>query len=140
MPDLNIKISKDAASASSPENPANVGESELKPTEEQGKPSFTESAVGAAIVQTGKQLVLNGVSQFGNLTGNYQIERTISNATRALGDAVTVAKFGPAGAIYVGASYATDAINSFIELRNRNLDEEFRRQRVGMISTKGSRY
>lgn len=140
MPDLNIKINKDGPiDGTSPESPINVGENPVSKGEE-GKPTFTQSAVGAAIIQTGKQLVMNGVNQFGNLTGNYQMQRNIQNATRALGDAITVAKFGPAGAIYVGATYATDAINSLIDLRNRNIEDDFRRQRVGIISTKGSRY
>jgi len=139
MPDLNININKDSVDGENPQNPVSVGE-EPRIGKEQGKKSFAQSAVGAAIIQAGKQMVITGLNQFGNLGGSYTTQRAIQSTTQAIGDIVTVAKFGPAGAIYVGASYATQAINSFIGLENTRREENFRRERAGMISTKGSRY
>lgn len=139
MAELNININKDSMDGENPQNPVSVGEEPTK-KKDPGKKSFMQSAVGTAVVQAGKQMIINGVSQFGNMSGNYTTQRAIQSATQAIGDLVTVAKFGPAGAIYVGATYATEAFNSFVGLENTRREEEMRRERAGVISTRGSRY
>jgi len=139
MPDLNININKDSVDGENPQNPVSVGEQPRK-VKEQGKKSLTQNAIGVAIVQAGKQMVINGVSQFGNMTGDYTVQRNIQSSTKAIGDVITVAKFGVAGAIFVGATYATEAFNSFVGLENTRREEAQRRERAGAISIKGSRY
>ena len=139
MPELNININKDSNDGENPQNPVSVGEEPVK-TRDPGKRSFMQSAVGTAIVQAGKQMIISGIQHAADLSGDYATVRAIQSATQAVGDLITVAKYGPAGVIFVATSHATNALNSFVGLENTRREEDMRRQRAGRISTKGSRY
>jgi hypothetical protein len=105
-----------------------------------GKKSLEQVAIETAIMQVSKQMITTGVNQFGNLTGDYQFARSINAATSLFTDAVTMAKLGPAGAIYVAGKYATNIAASLIDVRNKEIELNVMRERAGLISTKGSRY
>jgi len=140
MPDLNININKDSGmDAENPQNPISVGETPNK-IKEPGKKSFGQNAVGAALVQAGKQMVVAGLNQYGNLTGDYTTQRAMQNATRITGDIATVARYGAAGAVMVAANLGIEAFSSWVNMENVRREENMRRQRAGAISIKGSRY
>lgn len=128
---ISIKIQSD-------ETTAQVTQQAQKP-QQAGKPSFQTQAVNTAILNAGKQVLTQGISQYGDLTGNYALSRTASEMFSIGADAM-IALSSPVGAIAVGTKYATTIATSFIkqsrELKNTALAQE----RAGYISTQGSRY
>jgi hypothetical protein len=139
MPDIEVVIRKDTQEGTSPSEKTAVGEK--KPDKKSaGLSDLEKKAVQGAIIQVGQQAIMTGISQWGNLTGNYTQQRNISAMISLGGDALTAVSLGPAGAIYIAGKYALEVVTSQIEMSNRLQQHEFVRGRLGMISAKGSRY
>jgi hypothetical protein len=139
MANIEVIIKKDTQEGTAPSKDTSVGETPVQSTEG-GLTDLQKKALIGAVVQVGQQFIATGVTQFGNITGNYQLARNINAASSILADGFTMAKFGPIGVMYVATKYATNAISSVIEQNNKNIELEVMRQRAGTISTKGSRY
>jgi hypothetical protein len=143
MPDISIIIKKDDSSVGTTKDSQAQADAATgnapKQKNEGGKPSIETQAVRVAITNAAKQAVSNGVSQYGNITGDYTTARQINNITSLATDAFLIAQ-GPVGMIAVAAKYTLSAVNANIEQRNKQIREQFVRDRVGTIVTKGSRY
>lgn len=139
MPDIEVVIRKDTQEGTAPSDATAVGEK--KPNKkEPGITDLEKKAIAGALIQVGQQAIMTGVSQYGNLTGDYSTQRAISGMIGLAGDALTAVKLGPVGAIYVAGKYALEIAMTQIEMSNRLREHEFTRQRLGTVSTKGSRY
>jgi hypothetical protein len=141
MPNIEVVIRKGqggegtaVTEASSP-----TGESQVS-GKEQGKVDATKRAVNGALLQVGKQVLSQGIAQYGNLTGDYATSRAVSDIMSIGTDIATIAAAGPAGAIYVAGKYAVQLATTAINQRNAIREHEFTLTKVGQISTKGSRY
>lgn len=124
---------------------SNVGQGQAPTTpsapdseREQGKSSVQNQAVNAALISAGKSIALNGINQFGNLTGNYARSEQI-NAGMTIAADLMIAATGPVGQIMIAAKYTTQIANSAIDMKNKLDDLELARQRAGYISENGSR-
>lgn len=141
MPDIEIIVRRPQGSDSeSSQQTEQTNEQTVNKKKEPGKPTPQQSAVTAAIINVAQQQLINGVQQYGNLTGNFTNSRAFSNALSAAGDLAIIAKGGIAGAIFVASKNAISLFNSQSDLINKRFEEDFKRERAGMISMKGSRY
>ena len=107
---------------------------------EEGKPDTTQGAVNAAIIQVGKQMLMTGFQKFGDLSGNYAAVRNVNAVMSVAADVMTIAAAGPVGAVYVAGKYANQLMTAGIDHMRNVQEHEFNVQRLGTISTKGSRY
>ena len=101
------------------------------PSTEQGKPNMQQAAVNTALIAAGKQIILQGVKQYGDLTGSYTAGESISTTMSIGADVLMIAKGGTIGLIAVGAKYSNQIINSAIQQRNNNRENDLIRQRAG---------
>ena len=106
---------------------------------EQGKTSVSQKAVNVAILNAGRQILSEGLQQYGNLSGNYAITKYIDSALTIGADALIIAKGGAVGAIAVGTKYVTQAFNRTVEILKSNQEVALAKQRVGYIAINGSR-
>ena len=142
MPDIEVVIRKASGAAGALQTEeAQAPTGERSPSrKEKGKTDTTQKAINGAIIQVGKQVLSRGISQYGNLTGNYATQRTIDAITSIGADIATIAIAGPAGAILVAGKYAVDLASSLIDYNLKVREHDFQIRRLGDISTKGSRY
>lgn len=140
MPDIEVVIRKDTQEGTAPSDATAVGEKPIDKKKSQGISDLEKKAIAGAIIQVGQQFIATGVSQYGNLTGDYTTQRNINAMISLGGDALTAVKLGPAGAIYIAGKYALEIATNAIEMRNRLREHEFTLNRLGTVSAKGSRY
>jgi hypothetical protein len=107
--------------------------------QEQGKPNLTQKAVNVALLNAGRQILSEGLQQYGNLSGNYAVTKYIDSALTIGADALIIIKGGAVGAIAVGTKYATQAFNRSVEVLKSNQETQLARSRVGYIAITGSR-
>lgn len=119
--------------------PEAVAEQE-RVVQEQGKPSLQTKAINTALIGLSKQAFTVGLNQYGNLTGNYATVETIDNTLGFIADAGMIAAGGAVGAIAVGAKYAIQGVNSYVEQFNKNQELAEMMKRSGNVALKGSRY
>lgn len=141
MPDIEVVIRKgiSAEGVAINEASAPTGESEIS-GEEQGKKDLQKQAVNGALIQVGKSIISQGINQYGDLTGNYYASDVINAVTNIGSDLATLALAGPAGAVLVAGKYAIQAISSSVNQARKTQEHNFSVERLGRISTKGSRY
>ena len=139
--DIKIVIKKgDTPEGTSPSGQTESVAAAETPKKEEGKPNVQMQAVNAAVIQVGKQMLMTGLSKYGDLTGDYATTRNI-NAVMSIGaDIATIAVAGPAGAVLVAGKYVNQFISSSVEQFKAVREHEFQLQRMGTISKKGSRY
>lgn len=102
--------------------------------------SVTKQAINTALIQAGQQFITQGITMYGQLTGDMTTVRNINNIVNLSTDALIIAKGGVIGAIAVGTKYALQAGTSFLETYQTNKQTELNNRLLGNISTKGSRY
>jgi len=85
-------------------------------------------------------MVLQGANQFANLTGNYASLEGLNAVTSIGADVATIAVGGVAGAVAVAGKYAIQFASSFADNARKREEHNFTVERLGRISTKGSRY
>lgn len=144
MPNIEI-IVKEATTASgvsaSQESMANAaGETPVTEENKAGKTSPQQAAVVAGIINIAKQQAMNGLSQYGNLTGNYAAADRVGNAIELVTDLAAIAKGGPLGIAYVISRHTINLINSSINQMNATREQDFRNQLLGRVALQGSRY
>jgi len=115
-------------------------EAEVSPSTEQGKPSVTQNAVNTAIINAGRQAMMQGIKHYGTLTGNYQIERQINTAIGIGADILMIVKGGPVGVIAVATRHALNIAQSVVQQRVADRENALAVQRAGELSLRASRY
>ncbi len=104
------------------------------------KRSNTQNAVSTMIVQVGSKIISQGVSMYGDLTGNYLEGKRISEFIGFAGDIGTIAVGGPIGAVAVGMKWATSTINNIVNLKKTNYSINFKAERTGNSALNGNRW
>lgn len=107
---------------------------------EPGKPNLQTQAINTALINAGRSIIMQGMSHYGDLTGDYITQNRVGEMLSIAGDVLMIVKGGVVGAIAVGAKYATQAINSMIQQRQNNIRVDYMRKHTGYIEAKGSRY
>ena len=130
---INIKIQSDEVMAQATE------QAQVMTPKEPGKPTIQTQAVNTAILNASKQILLQGINQYGDLTGNYSVSRSISEMM-SIGSDILIAASSPIGAIAVGSKYLISITDSFIKQKREIENIDILRQRSGFISSQGSRY
>lgn len=106
------------------------------PPEAQGSvqsPRSGMGAVGAVVVNQAKNAITYGVSNYGNLTGDYVTQANI-NAIIEIGGLIGMAATGPAGAIAAVGSVALKVTDYYLDQSRKRREVDFLRQRVGMTN------
>ena len=98
--------------------------------EAKNKNAVDNSMIKGLIIDSGKKIVLNGLSNYGNLTGNYQAQSQVQNLDNIAGTAIQLMNF-PVGTIATAVSLGNTAINEIIERNNQRLQVELLRERSG---------
>ena len=94
------------------------------------KNAVDNSMIKGLIIDSGKKIVLNGLSNYGNLTGNYQAQSQVQNLVNIAGTALQLMNW-PVGTIATAVSLGNTAINEKIERNNQRLQVELLRERSG---------
>lgn len=132
MGSIDVRVSKGTSAVG-------MSQGEQAPTGEQGKPSVSSQAVNTAVINVGKQLLSQGIKQYGNITGDYLVQESIDNALGLTADVLTIAKGGALGALYVGTRYITSMWASSVSQDRAYRDLEMSRERAGKIYVSGGR-
>ena len=115
------------------------GQPEVTRQREPGTQTVQNQAVNTAIINAGRQIATQGITQYADLTGNYAFATTV-NDVLTIGSDLAILATGPVGVIAVGAKYTVQITNSFIQQKRAIDNIELQQQRAGYISTQGSRY
>lgn len=98
----------------------------------------TQSVGGVIAAQMGKKALQFATSNYGNLTGDYVMQEKISSVIE-LGGLVAMASQGPVGIAAAVGSVAIQGINYAIDIKKKNQQSAFIRERVGTITKSGGR-
>lgn len=96
-------------------------------------------AVNTALIQMGQKAISFGLSNYGELTGDYQTQANIQSFIEVGRMVATVAIGGPIGAITVAGELAFKAISQQLELTKKRQETELLRLRTGMSAYSGGR-
>jgi hypothetical protein len=144
MPNIEIIVKEQTtssgASASQESSAKSAGETPKSQEQEEGKPSASQQALIAGIINVAKTQAINGIQQYGNLTGNYVATQSINNSIEMVTDIAAAVKGGPVGLVYVLSKHTLNLINSGVSQMNATREQDFRNELLGEISIKGSRY
>lgn len=89
-------------------------------------------------IQMGKQALQFGMSNYGNLTGDYVTQANIGAGVQIAG-LVAMASQGPLGIAAAVFSLSTQALNNGLDIAKKNREVQFLRERVGMTAINGGR-
>ena len=104
-----------------------------------GESSVLKDITKVLVVEQGKKILQNVVSQYANLTGNAIAGSRIQAVSTLSGYATAIAVGGWVGAISVATDIALQSASSVFETRKANAQIELLRQRVGSSTINGSR-
>lgn len=99
-----------------------------------------QEAINTALIQTGKNFIMEGVRSFGVLTGDTTIVDAINTGIGLASDVATIAAGGWVGIITVSGKYALQGIQRAVQTASTNKAISFNNQMLGQISKDGSRY
>lgn len=102
--------------------------------------NLERQAIASALIQSGQQAISQGISLYGQITGDTTTIQAIQGITNVSADVLTIAKGGWVGAIAVGTKYALNAGASFVNTYQQNKQITLNNQLLGDVSIKGSRY
>jgi hypothetical protein len=144
MPNIEVIVrelqSGEGTSPSQQSMAAGAGETPSNDDKKAGKPDVKQQALVAGIINVAKQQAMNGINQYGNLTGNYVATQNINNTIEMVTDIAAMVKGGPVGMIYVVSKHALNLINTSISQMNATREQDFRNSMLGKVSVEGSRY
>ncbi len=89
-------------------------------------------------IQIGKQALQYGMSNYGNLTGDYVTQANIGAGVQIAG-LVAMASQGPLGIAAAVFSLSTQVLNYGLDIAKKNREVQFLRERVGVASIYGGR-
>jgi len=95
-------------------------------------------AMNAVLSQTAKKALSYGISNYGNLTGDYVTQANIQGVIE-IGGMIATAATGPIGAVAVAGDLAFRVINQQVEIAKQNQQVSLLRERTGMIGFSGGR-
>ena len=104
-----------------------------------GKASVIDKAVSTALVNTGRQVISYGVSQYGSITGNTIKGRQMQDAVNVAGYLSQIALGGVVGAISVATEIGLNAVSNAVETSKANRQAEMLYQRSGNATLNGGR-
>ena len=144
MPNIEIIVREQTtAEGATPTEAASAEAAGEKPStkdKKKGKPDPQQQALVAGLINIAKTQAMNGLSQYGNLTGNYAAVDRVGNAIELVTDIAAVVKGGPLGIAYVVSKHTINLINSSINQMNATREQDFRNQLIGKVALQGSRY
>lgn len=100
--------------------------------------SLRGGVLNVVLAQSAKRALDYGLSNYGNLTGDYVTQANIQGMIEA-GTMIATALTGPVGAMAVAGNLAFKEISRQIEFSNKNRDVEFLKMRTGMVNLSGGR-
>jgi len=104
---------------------------------EQGKTKT--SGIGKAVIANAvNQASQFALSNYGNLTGDYQTQANIQGGLEMVGLGI-MALSGPVGAVAAVGSLVIKSINNQIDITKKNQQVELLRARTGMMNYSGGR-
>ena len=98
--------------------------------EAKNKNAVDESMIKGLIIDSAKKIAINGLSNYGNLTGNYRSQSALQDSITAIGTAVQLMNF-PVGTIATAVSLANSGINYLVERNNQIQQLELLKERSG---------
>ena len=98
--------------------------------EAKNKNAVDESMIKGLIIDSAKKLAINGLSNYGNLTGNYRAQSALQDSINAIGTAVQLMNY-PVGTIATAVNLANSGINYLVERNNQIQQLELLKQRSG---------
>ena len=105
-----------------------------------GQSSMLNDLTKVLIIDSGRKVLQNVISQYGNLTGNSIAASRLQAGSTIVGYVAQIAIGGWIGAISVGADIGIQAFNNIFETRKANAQINLMKQRVGNSTLNGSRY
>lgn len=115
------------------------GQPEQVTSKEAGRNTVQNQAVNTALINAGKQVITQGFQQYADLTGAYAVSDAF-NAVMSIGSDIAILSTGPVGWVAVGAKYAVNIGGNFSKQTKALRELELQNQRLGYVSTQGSRY
>lgn len=117
-------------------NVGNVGTqtSSKEKTKKLGETDVVNDAIKVAMIDAGKKVLQNAISQYGNLTGDYISQRRIDNMIKIAGYVSTIAVGGVVGAIAVGSDIVLSIANHSVEVAKSNDMANLLRVRSGNVN------
>ena len=106
---------------------------------EPGKTDPRMKAINGVLLQAGKNAVNVGISHYGDITGDHNVNRFIETITSVGADILTVVAAGPFGAIAVAGKYGISALDNALDRVNIRRDYERQLSRVGSFTNRGNR-
>ncbi len=100
--------------------------------------SLRGGAVNAVVTQNAKKALSYGISNYGNLTGDYITQANIQGVIE-VGGMIATALTGPVGAIAVAGDLAFKEISRQVDLTKKNREVELLKARTGMMGYSGGR-
>lgn len=99
-----------------------------------------QKAINTALLQTGKNFLMEGIRSFGTLTGDTTIIDAINTGVGLASDVGTIVAGGWVGIITVASKYALEGVQRAVQSASTNKAISFNNQLLGQISKDGSRY
>lgn len=88
-------------------------------------------------VQMGRSALNYGLSNFGSLTGDYQMQSSMQAVSGVAMDVMMIARGGPLGIAAVGIKVASNAITQLVDMTKADHQAELLRRRVGLETSRG---
>ena len=98
--------------------------------EAKNKSAVDESMIKGLIIDSAKKIAMNGISNIGNLTGNYQAQSKVQDVINFGATAIQLMNW-PVGTIATAVSLVNTGINDIVERNNQKLQVELLRERSG---------
>lgn len=108
-------------------------------TNEQGKMSIQSGAITTALIASGKQIIMQGINEYGNITGDYMLAEDINAGLSIGADILMLAKGGVVGAVAVGTKYLNSIMSSNVRQNRAERDIDLMRSQMGAIYINGGR-
>lgn len=103
------------------------------------KETFTDKAVGMALINAGKQIASYGIAQYGDITGNTMLQRKIDAVLTIAEYGIDIARYGMAGVVLTGVRIGLQTYTKQIEMTQINQQADLLYQRSGNATIDGGR-
>ena len=135
---LKVRIYKDGTDEISGGVGGQIENTQLAPSEVNKKSSIQSSAIATALINAGKQTIMQGINAFADLSGNYKITDSISIALETA-SMIGMAFAGPVGWVALGTQLVNKSINYFVEVKKESREINYLKDGIGKVQTYGNR-
>lgn len=126
--ELVIKKGIDGAASATPTS------NQTQPQEQSTEVDVTKKAVMGKLINTGKQILSNGIRHYTTMSGNSKLQESIDTSLDLIAIGATFAATGPiVGTIIVGLQTGVNAFSSYAENERKTREIEFNNQRLGKV-------